>query len=140
MYQIKIFIVSDVMIRNHDGTCTYYIKALKGDTVVKEQGYKLKFDCTTRHRSYLEAVLAALRRMNTAQFECEIFCDFMQCVSDSAEMEQRAKRNFRKKNTTEYANADLWRKLYKALEGKKWTWEYMPREDIEKCVTISETQ
>lgn len=140
MFRIRIYIISDVMIRNHDGSCGYHIIAYKGEEVVKEQGYRLKFACTTRHRSYLEAVIAALSRMNTSKIECEIFCDFHQCVADAAEISERAKNNFRKKNGTEYANADLWRKLYKDLEGKKWKWEYMPREDIEKCVTISETQ
>lgn len=140
MFRIRIYIISDVMIRNHDGSCRYYIKAYKGDEVVKEQGYCLRFDCTTRNRSYLEAVIAALSRMNTQKFECEVLCDYLQCVSDAEELDARAKKNFRKKNGMEYANADLWRKLHKALEGKKWTWRFLAREEIEKTCQISETQ
>lgn len=140
MYQIAIYIISDVMIRNHDGTCRYYIKASKGGKVIKEQGYKLKFDCTTRHRSYLEAVIAALSRMKVSAFECAIYCDYRQCASDSAELLERAEKNFRKKSGTEYANADLWRKLYRILNGRSWSWDYMPREEIENTMQISETQ
>ena len=138
MFKIEIYIISDVMIRNHDGTCRYYIKAIKDGKVIKEQGYRMSFDCTTRHRSYLEAALAALSRMKISKFECSIFCDFRQCVSDSVDLFERAEKKFRRGNGIEYANADLWRRLKKMLDGHAWSWNYMGREDIEKRCQISE--
>lgn len=140
MYTVEIYVISNVMLKHHKGDAYYFIRALKGEQVIKEQGYRESFDITTRNRSYLETVLKALSRMNISKYECSIYCDHVQVVSDAVELFDRAKRKFKKKSGGEYANADLWRKFMNVIAGKKWTWQHMPRSEIEKVAQISEIQ
>jgi len=132
MYLITIYITSNVMIRNHDGSALYYIVAKKGNQVIKEQGYKISFDVTTRNRSYLEALAEALQRMRIPQYALEIICDNHQVVTDAAHLEERRALNFRKAGGGEYANADMWLKLSDLLDNKKCSWKYMDTTGIEK--------
>lgn len=141
-FHITVYIASDVVRPSEfSGDAHYYIRAEKGDRTVKEQGYHASFDATTRNRSYMDAALLALGRMNAAAegSQMDIIFDYKYMVMEFEAMRGRAP-GFLRKDGKELRNADLWKRLYESLRPydvelpdgrrRRWRCSYMAREDM----------
>lgn len=142
-FHITIYAVSDVVRPGRfSGTAHYYIRAEKGEKTVKEQGYGLSFDMTTRNRSYMEAALAALGRMNAAAegSQMDIVLDYRYMVMEFEALRERGASGFRRKDGRTLRNIDLWERLYDALKPydvtlpdggeRRWRCSYMAKCDM----------
>lgn len=142
-FHIMVYAVSDVVRPGRfSGTAHYYIRAEKGEKTVKEQGYSLSFDMTTRNRSYMEAVLAALGRMNAAAegSQMDIVLDYKYMVMEFEMLRERGESGFRRRDGRTLRNTDLWKRMYDALKPydvtmpdgreRRWRCSYMAKCDM----------
>ena len=130
-WTITIYIISHILSpRAKEGDVWYYLRAEKGGRSVKEQAYSSRYEVTTRNRSYLEALLEAVGRLNMSSAKVDIITDSRYLVMEMERLSERMQTKFRKKDGEPVKNADLWEKIARTGEKYRYRCSFMAPEDI----------
>lgn len=130
-WTITIYIISHILSpRAKEGDVWYYLRAEKGGRSVKEQAYSSRYEVTTRNRSYLEALLEAVGRLNMPSARVDIITDSRYMVLEMERLGEREQAKFLKKDGEPVKNADLWGKIAKAGQKYRFRCSFMAAEDI----------